>query len=53
MGGARLEETGLLLRSTPSWLETAAGRSVAVAFVEGPSGELVELLEAHRSSDDE
>jgi hypothetical protein len=40
-----LERSGLLLRSTPSWSEKVAGRELTVAFVEGPSGELVELLQ--------
>jgi hypothetical protein len=44
----RLHATGLLLRSTPPWRETVSERELHVAFVEGPSGELVELLEAPR-----
>jgi hypothetical protein len=42
----RIHDTGLLLRSTPVWTETVADRETQVAFVEGPSGELVELLQA-------
>jgi catechol 2,3-dioxygenase-like lactoylglutathione lyase family enzyme len=41
----RLVATDLLLRRTPAWQEEVAGRTVTVAFVEGPSGELVELLQ--------
>ena len=44
----RLQGTGLLLRSTASWTEQVADRQTRVAFVEGPSGELVELLQAPR-----
>ena len=43
-----LAATGLLLRSTAPWRERVADRQTHVAFVEGPSGELVELLEAPR-----
>lgn len=50
---ARLHDTGLLLRSTPSWTEQIADRATNVAIVEGPSGELVELLEAPRRSPDD
>jgi hypothetical protein len=45
---ARLAGTGLLLRSTAVWTEQLADRSPKVAMIEGPSGELVELLEARR-----
>jgi len=45
---ARLEASGLVLRSTPSWRETIGDRQAHVALVEGPGGELVELLEAPR-----
>jgi len=41
----RLAASGLLLRFTSAWEEQVGGRTVAVAFVEGPSGELVELLQ--------
>ena len=41
----QLAATGLLKRFTSAWEERVAGRTVTVAFVEGPSGELVELLE--------
>jgi len=44
----RLRATGLLLRFTPSWTEQIAMRTTVVAIVEGPSGELVELLQAPR-----
>jgi hypothetical protein len=37
---------GLSLRSTAAWQEQVAGRPLTVALVEGPSGELVELLQA-------
>jgi hypothetical protein len=45
----RLRRTGLLLRFTPSWTEQIGNRTVVVAIVEGPSGELVELLQAPRT----
>jgi catechol 2,3-dioxygenase-like lactoylglutathione lyase family enzyme len=45
----RLRGTGLLLRFTPSWTEQIGNRTVVVAIVEGPSGELVELLQAPRT----
>jgi catechol 2,3-dioxygenase-like lactoylglutathione lyase family enzyme len=41
----RLAATGLLLRCTSAWEEQIGGRMVTVAFIEGPSGELVELLQ--------
>jgi catechol 2,3-dioxygenase-like lactoylglutathione lyase family enzyme len=41
----RLAASGLLLRFTAAWEEEVGGRMVTVAFVEGPSGELVELLQ--------
>ncbi|HXA54464.1 MAG TPA: hypothetical protein VNV37_06270 [Solirubrobacteraceae bacterium] len=41
----RLARTGLLVRCTSAWEEQVGGRTVKVAFVEGPSGELVELLQ--------
>jgi hypothetical protein len=41
----QMAATGLLLRSTTAWQENVGGRMVTVAFVEGPSGELVELLQ--------
>jgi catechol 2,3-dioxygenase-like lactoylglutathione lyase family enzyme len=44
----RLRGTSLLLRFTPSWTEPIGTRTVVVAIIEGPSGELVELLEAPR-----
>jgi len=44
----RLRRTGLLLRFTPWWTEQIGTRTVEVAIVEGPSGELVELLQAPR-----
>jgi hypothetical protein len=44
----RLAGTDLLLRHTSAWEEQVGGRGVTVAFVEGPSGELVELLEISR-----
>lgn len=44
----RLRETGLLLRFTASWTEQIGTRTTSVAIVEGPSGELVELLQAPR-----
>jgi hypothetical protein len=49
----RLRATGLLLRSTPPWTEQIASRAAVVAIVEGPSGELVELLEAPREQRDD
>jgi hypothetical protein len=45
---ARLLDTGFLLRSTAAWTEQIADRSPTVAIVEGPSGELIELLQAPR-----
>jgi hypothetical protein len=45
---ARLADTGLLLRSTAVWNEEIADRTPRVAMIEGPSGELIELLEAPR-----
>jgi len=47
----RLKHTDLLLRFTPSWSEQIGNRTAVVAIVEGPSGELVELLEAPRRSE--
>lgn len=44
----RLAATGLLLRFTSAWEEQVGGRTVTVAIVEGPSGELVELLQVSR-----
>jgi hypothetical protein len=44
----RLEASGLVLRSTPSWREAIGDREAHVALVEGPGGELVELLETPR-----
>lgn len=44
----RLRGSGLLLRFTPSWTEQIGTRTAVVAIVEGPSGELVELLQAPR-----
>ncbi len=44
----RLRAAGLLLRFTPSWTERIGTRTAVVAIVEGPSGELVELLQAPR-----
>lgn len=44
----RLRATGLLLRFTPSWTERIGTRTAVVAILEGPSGELVELLQAPR-----
>lgn len=43
-----LHDAGLLLRSTIPWTEQIADRQVRIAIVEGPGGELVELLEAPR-----
>ena len=42
---ARLRELAPAGRTTGSWSELVGGREVRVAFVEGPGGELVELLE--------
>jgi len=47
----RLRRTGLLLRFTPSWTEQIGTRTAVVAIVEGPSGELVELLQAPRRAE--
>lgn len=44
----RLRRTGLLLRFTPSWTEQIGTRTAVVAILEGPSGELVEVLQAPR-----
>lgn len=44
----RLQDGGFLLRSTAAWHELIASRDVHVAIVQGPGGELVELLEAPR-----
>ena len=41
----RLAATGLLVRFTSAWEEYIGGRAISVAFLEGPSGELVELLQ--------
>lgn len=49
----RLRATGLLVQSSPPWAELIAERTTTVAIVEGPSGELVELLQAPRASRDE
>jgi hypothetical protein len=46
----QLAATDLLLRSTSAWEEQVGGRTVTVAFVEGPSGELVELLQVSRGA---
>lgn len=46
----RLRASGLLLRCTPSWSERIGDRVVVVAVVEGPSGELVELLQVPREA---
>jgi hypothetical protein len=42
---ARLHRGDLLLRATEVWDEDVAGRTLRVAIVEGPAGELVELLQ--------
>jgi catechol 2,3-dioxygenase-like lactoylglutathione lyase family enzyme len=47
----RLRGMGLLLRFTPSWTEQIGTRTATVAIVEGPSGELVELLQAPRRAE--
>ena len=49
----RLRATGLLVQSAPPWDELIAERTTTVAMVEGPSGELVELLQAPRAKRDE
>lgn len=49
----RLSATGLLVESASPWVESIAGRTTTVAMVRGPSGELVELLQAPRASRDE
>jgi hypothetical protein len=41
----RLHATGLLGRATDIWEERVDGRTLRVAIVEGPAGELVELLQ--------
>jgi hypothetical protein len=42
---ARLHRGGVLRRATTTWDEDVAGRTLRVAIVEGPAGELVELLQ--------
>jgi hypothetical protein len=42
---ARLHRGGVLRRATEAWDEDVAGRTLRVAIVEGPAGELVELLQ--------
>lgn len=49
----RLIATGLLVQSAGPWDEQIAERPTTVAVVEGPSGELVELLQAPRTGRDE
>ncbi len=49
----RVTSTGLVLRSTPSWQETISGRPTTIAIIEGPSGELVEMLQAPDKSRNE
>ena len=45
---ARICDGGLLLRSTPAWEEFIDGRALRVAMLEGPSGELIELIQLPR-----
>jgi hypothetical protein len=42
---ARLHRGDVLHRATTAWDEDVAGRTLRVAIVEGPAGELVELLQ--------
>lgn len=49
----RLTATGLLVQSAGPWDELIAERQTTVALVKGPSGELVELLQAPRTGRDE
>jgi hypothetical protein len=42
---ARLHRSDVLRRATEAWDEDVAGRTLRVAIVEGPAGELVELLQ--------
>ena len=49
---ARLCGSGLLSRWTDPWDEDVGGRTVRVAMLEGPSGELVELLQVARTQTD-
>ena len=42
---ARLHRGDVLRRATTAWDEDVAGRTLRVAIVEGPAGELVELLQ--------
>lgn len=42
---ARLHRSAVLHRATEAWDEAVAGRTLRVAIVEGPAGELVELLQ--------
>lgn len=42
---ARLGDSGLLGRATAPWIEEVGGRPIEVAIVEGPAGELVEILQ--------
>ncbi len=42
---ARLHRGDVLRRATAAWDEDVAGRTLRVAIVEGPAGELVELLQ--------
>jgi hypothetical protein len=42
---ARLHRRDVLRRATDAWDEPVAGRTLRVAIVEGPAGELVELLQ--------
>jgi hypothetical protein len=44
----QLAATGLPRRFTPAWEEQLGSKMVTVAFIEGPSGELVELLQVAR-----
>jgi hypothetical protein len=46
----RLRQAGLLSRLAPPWEESIDGRLLRVAMAEGPSGELIELLQPPRQS---
>lgn len=46
----RLRDAGLLSRLAPRWEESIDGRLLRVAMAEGPSGELIELLQPSRQT---
>jgi len=46
----RLRDAGLLSRLAPRWEESIDGRLLRVEMAEGPSGELIELLQPSRQT---